>query len=296
MHSTLGGRMKKGLIIQGPLLSRGRTGRTINIGFSKVTETDVVDYDCVANIANIYNEFKDIYDHIICVTWNTEDRSKLKDVITILGEESVLILDDKTKKINSRGPIISDNNKYRQFFSTQKGLDLLSQLGCELAVKVRTDQFSNYDCLLDVALESIKHNKVVVPWMNTSNILEADELPDLYFAGEVSLLNKLCSHYLESKEVDRLVHKDLFYCWSSYLGTKTLVPLKLMKKIKINLFKFNYVTNSWINNFTPGPETILKNMTWRGERVTNFAEDKLFLNNLESKEDFKQIILNKFKR
>lgn len=62
-----------GLIIQGPLQSFGKSGRTaaqkLNLG-----DEGLVHYDCLSNIQRIGDEFGDLFCEIILSTWDTERR------------------------------------------------------------------------------------------------------------------------------------------------------------------------------------------------------------------------------
>lgn len=48
---------KVGLIIQGPLMSKGRSGFTIVKKFSQLTKEDIINYNCNPNIIDIYLEY-----------------------------------------------------------------------------------------------------------------------------------------------------------------------------------------------------------------------------------------------
>jgi hypothetical protein len=129
--------IKIGVVIQGPLLSRGRTGATAHIPFFQVKQSDIVDYDCVANISNLFSRYKYDFDDFVCVTWDTEDTSELESKI---GKQAVLSINDITPFLPPKSSIITGNNKYRQFLSTLKGLERLAKNGCNYALKILTDQ------------------------------------------------------------------------------------------------------------------------------------------------------------
>lgn len=117
--------MKRGLVIQGPLVSTGRGG-----GAGVGTTT----YDCLANIERIVSEYSDFFDEIVVSTWKTsptECLEKLKN----LGVKIVLSDDSNLDHV-------SGDNRLRQHHTTLIGLKTLSQ-EIVTACKVRTDQFFN---------------------------------------------------------------------------------------------------------------------------------------------------------
>ena len=266
--------MKKGLIIQGPLISIGRTGKTANIAFSKLTPKDIVEYDCCDNIIKIFDKYGDLFDHIVVVTWSDQDKELLNRLKSSLPKESLLLIEDSTKTIEAKGNLIPGNNKYRLFLSVYEGSKFLSDLGCEYIFKVRSDQFLDIDLLVSDSLKKLineKRNVILVPWLNIKNSYTVLEIPDHYFAAKTKDMLDFTREYLTTPEIFDHIHTDIFFKWS----LRSLASFSLIRKyIRVtssfgNNILLNIVINPWISNgfFKPLDNNILSNLYWRGEKL-----------------------------
>lgn len=276
--------LKKGLIIQGPLLSTGRTGKTANIPFFEVTEDDITEYNCICNIVEIFNTYKMLFDDIICVTWDDQEPKLINELKNKIPEGSLHIIKDSTEKISPKGSLIPGNNKYRQFLSIYEGSKVLSNLDCDLIVKIRSDQFLDLDFLLrDVInkLDKEERSLVLTPWANIQNSYSILEVPDHYFAAKTQDMLEFSKEYLSYPEIFDNVHTDVFFKWSirslslhfsirryiqitSKLGNTLLLRLLINKKISKGFFR-------------PLDKGIIHNLYWRGEKFN--TDDSTLSNN-----------------
>jgi hypothetical protein len=83
---------KKGLVIQGPIMSKGRTGETAHIIFSQVKEKDVVDFNCINNIVKIFNDYKLVFDYIVCVSWEDQDPLLILELKKLIPNDCLLLI------------------------------------------------------------------------------------------------------------------------------------------------------------------------------------------------------------
>ena len=129
---------KPGIVIQGPLTSKGRVPRSESIKIPDLKETDVVEFNCVDQIIEICEKYSKIFP-IVIATWKTEDKkliSKLEKITDI--NVCLLLLEDKTPKIPSVGKVVSGNHKFRQIYSTLEGAQKLLSFDCTHLIKLRT--------------------------------------------------------------------------------------------------------------------------------------------------------------
>ena len=64
--------LKPGIVIQGPLISKGRVPRSESIKIPDLKESDVVEFNCVDQIIKICETYSKHFP-IIISTWKTED-------------------------------------------------------------------------------------------------------------------------------------------------------------------------------------------------------------------------------
>lgn len=278
--------MKKGLIIQGPIISKGRTGKTANITFSKVSESDIVDYNCTENIIKIFDKYGSVFDYIVVVTWENQDEAILSHLKSLLPKDSLLLIEDTTKPIKAKGKLIPGNNKYRQFLSIYEGSKFLSDLGCDYIFKIRSDQFLDLKLLVSDSLEKLKYehrNIVLVPWINTKNSYSVLLIPDHYFAAKSKDMLSFTQEYLVNPEILDHVHTDIFFKWS--LRSLSHFPLirtyiRITSRFGNNIF-LHPLINPWLSRgfFKPLDKNILNSLYWRGEK---FQSD--FISNLSDNE------------
>ena len=153
--------MKIGLIIQGPLVSYGKTGKTIVYTPLQLVKSknSMKNFDCVENVKNILDSSKKTFHETLLVTW--ED----KNMAESLNSSNVLILKDEDKfkgKVTSLSGPRNWNNVFKQAKTTYEGVLALEKLGCEYVVKTRTDLKINTDLLYKLSTEAFKQNKVLI--------------------------------------------------------------------------------------------------------------------------------------
>lgn len=269
---------KTGLIIQGPLISYGRTGKAISTPLKNLTQSDLVNFNCLENIGNIYKKYSDKLD-IVCVVWDSEPPELMAMLLKYIPSNAVVLARDKTPKIKPKSSLIPGNNKYRQFLSSSIGSKWLLERGCDYLIKMRSDQSLNLEALLvDIKKVSVfRDDFLLVPKLD---LLGADNLDDFYFAGKTSLLHQLFTTYAQGKdEFFDLVHLDIFYKWASDFGLKP----KYSHILRETKFFDLYIDNVWNNLFIPASSLVYESIVWRGEKINENVSNYIFLNDFLNK-------------
>ena len=263
-------KQKLALIIQGPLESIGRTGKTMSNPFFTLGKGDIINFNCEKNIIKIINEFGNLFDVIILSCWKNDKISKdlieFKKLKICQNESFEEYYSERYNKDLS--PNFSGHNKYRQIFSTLKGVEKAASLNCDYVFKIRTDCYLN----LKICIETIKKNykffnkRIAVPYK-----IEDGEpfLEDIYFSGNTQIIKSCLNSILNNYEIKKSVHHHIFYSWlfelNKYFHKKSIFfnrfPLyssltkydKLLDKICWNFF------------FTPLSKDVWSSLSMRGE-------------------------------
>lgn len=191
---------KIGLVIQGPLISIGRTGDKMRQSVEQLQkEGGVIHYDCRDNINRIISEFGHLFDSIVISTWQNEIKE---------GEHfpsATLIAAPDPGGIEQKGHY-KDNNKYRQFVSTLNGLNELEKRGVDYAVKTRTDIYLDFDKLLKSFFAG-DTEKIGATVMHPKTFL----LHDLYFVAKFKKLKDFCEAILAYDKFEFIpsVHREI---------------------------------------------------------------------------------------
>jgi hypothetical protein len=159
-----------GLIVQGPLRSRGRRGTSRNVAYDALTPADIVDFNCIDTIGQNLSRV----DH----------------------------------GIPERDGLVPVNNKYRQILGFLRGCETLAERGCTLVAKVRTDQSIDVPRLLTETENLCGEGfDIITPYFDTQR---PRSINDFYLGGQLDAISEFCSTYLSSPEKARSVHRDLY--------------------------------------------------------------------------------------
>lgn len=263
--------MKIQLVIQGPLLSVGKTGKEDGV---------TVKYDCRPNVDRIidYNERFGIFSNIVLCVW--ED-----DIYADYDNQGVrkIRLPNNFKNATYRrsNGSVTINNKERQFYSSLQGCEELLKLGAkstDLVLKLRTDQIFEF-CILNDFVGSLdeKHlNKIFVPFLShkTKAGMPAPKvhMSDYYILGKLRVLRNFFNVQLEENEMTESIHRDAFfrYAWSCF-GEDLGVDFKyyFTKIGKIFEQHAEVVEKTYRELFYPLPKQCYDTLEWRGEATIN---------------------------
>jgi hypothetical protein len=251
------------LIIQGPIESVGRTGKSLHNPNGGIGLDSIVRFDSSATINEYISNYSTLFDLIVVSTWDSEDTSRLissKNLHIIKSQDNLRSLHP-----NSAHSGYSGNNKYRQFYSMKAGLEYGETKGIQFAIKVRSDNSVNAACLLDSVFQNPDH--IWFPKIgDRKNYLE-----DFYIGGSVRNLMTMCDSMLNQRALHRSVHYDLFYKSVQVLEERNLR----------NVFDFFPRTHVWTVSqanlisransdfLSYFPLEAWNNQIWRGEMIEN---------------------------
>tara|TARA_B100000900_G_scaffold390195_1_gene383705 strand:- start:6993 stop:7898 length:906 start_codon:yes stop_codon:yes gene_type:complete len=293
-------KFKPGIVIQGPLISTGRTPKTESIPIPNLTINDIVEFNCTNLLNQICKEYSSKF-FIVIATWKTEDQILIQKIKKLNSDKvKIVLLDDITPKISPLKAIVPGNNKYRQIYSTLKGAEKLEELGCSHVIKLRTDMRLDVLMLWDefIKIKKKRNLKVLVPSLSLSS---PSQIPDLYMVTETKILIDFFRKLIQTKPWFFSIHYEIFYRW---LNTE-----KKISRIFIKIFEGTKVLNNlylyaWSNFFAPASLNVFLSIIWRGEkyeyekiRKRIFTEDlenhlKLYKNPFKLK-SFSDKLLNK---
>lgn len=266
---------RAGIVIQGPLVSTGRTGRTGRVGFRDVTRDDIASHDCVPLIARLFERYGARHD-MVCVVWESDPEDRKQALRGALPPEAVHVITDDTRALPEKGPVIPLNNKYRQIRSSLAGFDILAARGCTRLGKIRSDQEIDIDRLVEDYRVVAQDRALLVPRFMPHR---PDFVPDFYFMGEAGLMQRLFQAYLDKPELFESVHLDLFYHWGAELIGAPRWPIWLRES---RLYS-DFIRNVW-TQLTPASRDLYEGLVWRGEPMQpNPAEGNVFLDDLQGR-------------
>jgi hypothetical protein len=261
------------LLIQGPILSKGRTGKTFFN--NELNKNSIVDYYCEDNIFKLISEFGYLFSKIRIITWDNEQINESR--FSNFGNCSVLKLKNITPNLvidNKKLPT-DFNNKYKQFYSLSKGLESIKDDNSEYIIKVRTDQYLDISGLIQEHQKAISNNlneknKIFVPYINVSNYLPSD----FYFVATKTIFTNFVDAMMWGNytEFNSSVHIDmsLKYTYIHFREEIKIHPRtfflnsfnKNPNKDKIILC--NFLTTNIYSIFS---SNIIDTVIWRGDKM-----------------------------
>lgn len=243
-----------GLLIQGPLLSSGRSGATLlDRPFS---DKSVVHFDCRDLITKTVLKYQKLFSEIIVCTWDdgifTDYKLNCGQLIRIGDETGQLPKKEGGLGIN---PYLATNNMLRQYYGTYYGLKQFN--GVDTVVKIRTDQ----ELDLETIISSIKNDdRIYVSHFNR----ELSRVPDFYFAGNYSRMLDLFSVLYTTNNLTDTPHTDIVlrYARTRYfekigVDSAWYNEHETVERRKIFVFMLN-------NVFAALPRKVYESVSWRG--------------------------------
>ncbi len=280
------------LVIQGPLLSKGKTG---------AGDDRVVEFDCRENIDEIARKYKDHFRYIVLCTWNNDVFADYENpaVIKLLLDEnfnegedlyhSSARQDAKEKEIRYSSPDKANFNKERQFYSSYKGCEYLEKLGYSgFVLKIRTDQIFNFSPLKEFSEypDVRESDKIFIPCLREKRGHKVRPLifiNDWYFFGKVNVLKEFFRCQLDpDSEKTQSVHTDVLYRYL-YVKLKDNLdddPIYFYVKTMNRVFQrhSDIIEVAFKNYFCPLPRSFLETVKWRGfNYLENFERKDIFI-------------------
>jgi hypothetical protein len=243
-----------GVVIQGPIISRGRTMKDLTPR----------NYDSSNNINQIFERIKSTGATPILVTWKNEELLHLSPDV---ARNTILIEMPDTSRIFSIRNNIKRNNKYKQFYSVLAGVEELSSHNMKYVLKIRTDQDFPVEELISHISEleeSSVQERIFTPLLNLD---KPNMFYDFYYFSSTITMRKFHQTMLNSKEICSNVHYDTFYRWGM---RKTKIRLKNVLHIYPKYPKFTksqllLMYDIWKDSFHVFPRKCWRQLVWRGE-------------------------------
>jgi hypothetical protein len=252
--------LKLGLVIQGPILSIGRTGKGIDFDPNRISQGEFAEYDCTADIVANFKNYQDKFHSIVLSTWDSEiisdelQECEGLDLVVINESESI-------RKFNF--DYSSSANLEKQFFSTLVGLNSLEKSGCNAAIKIRTDQVLDLNEMLENQ-NIFLQKKLFVPF-RLSDI--PDYMHDFYFAGGIELLQKFCHNITGSKPHFSNVHRDLFYRFMDLTYPRIFRLFYFPKGSDFSRLQQKRIERMWSTHLGILPASVWNSIIWRGSKI-----------------------------
>ena len=261
-------RYRIGVVVQGPLLSIGRTLRDVSSR----------NFNCAPEIEITYKLATELGFKFVLVTWQDEYPPECHPKIP---DDSIFKIIFPSRRLLFRFfNNWKNNNKYKQYYSTLVGLNILNELGCTYVIKIRTDSHLDLEKFADF-YKQMRNNddldKIFTPAMN---IEKPDLFMDYYFGSRTETLRIFLKTVLNCKELYSNVHFDTFYKY-----TKSRLDLSYFK-LRQNLYKKEksqpgicgqkIIKKAWSECFTPGPFILYESYRWRGETFGAVNAEELF--------------------
>lgn len=251
--------MRFGLLIQGPIISTGKHGKSITLQASQVKDEHIVSHDSKVTIGHILNNYRHLFTEILVSTWDDYENGdyNLDGVNIVKLKENNLNLPKRKGFHNA----VRSNNMLRQFYGISKGLNTFKNR-VDFIIRVRTDQFLNLELLVQFIIEYNCSGKIIIPYI----IRGRDFVPDFYFAGEFDLLKDFFNVLNDPTDIISFSPHEqivLKYAKEKYFD-KIGVDKKWYTKPRANETSkiFNYMLN---NVFCPAPKEVYESVIWRGE-------------------------------
>jgi len=267
-----------GVIIQGPIHSKGRTMKDLRPR----------EFDASENINKLFSRINSLGANPLLVTWEDQDLSNLS--VDVMNGYMGIRMPRFSLAFRLRNNV-SGNNKYKQFYSVQKGVQYFEQKGVEYILKIRTDQDFPVEVLLN-HIEAMKENeigeRIFTPLLNLD---KPNMFYDFYYFSSTKVMLRFHHILMNSKEICSNVHYDVFYRWKKKNEGIKLGDIQLIYP-KYPLFtkqQLDLMNTAWLESFGVFPRVCWREMIWRGEAFDEssvkptfvFSEDDLDLRRSE---------------
>jgi hypothetical protein len=245
---------KLGVIIQGPINSRGRTMKNLTPR----------NFDASENINQLFHRIVQTGAYPILVTWDSEDTHKL-DLKVV--NDALKIRMPSTSRIFRLKNNIERNNKYKQFYSVLAGVEELHFRNYDYILKIRTDQDLPIEALINHIVqidEKTIEERIFTPLLNLD---KPNMFYDFYYFSTTTTMKKFHQIMMYSKEICSNVHFDAFYRWglrNSKIRARYVFNI-YPKYPKFTKKQVQLMHDIWEDGFNVLPIRSWRELIWRGE-------------------------------
>jgi len=246
------------------------------------------EFDASENINKLFSKINSRGASPLLVTWDDQDLSNLS--VDVMNGYMRIKMPRFSLAFRLRNNVYG-NNKYKQFYSVQKGVQYFDQKGVEYILKIRTDQDFPIEVLLN-HIESMDDNeigeRIFTPLLNLD---KPNMFYDFYYFSSTKVMLRFHHILMTTKEICSNVHYDVFYRWKKKNEGIKLADIQLIYP-KYPLFtkqQLDLMSSAWLESFGVFPRVCWREMIWRGEAFDEssvkptfvFSEDNLDLRRSE---------------
>ena len=246
-----------GVVIQGPIQSRGRT----------LTNLVHKNYDATNDIRSMLNEAFQAGIKPIVVTWDNQDLAAFTSHERKFIKCIPYYTPSLTQKLRNNW---NKNSKYRQYYSTLYGVDHLIGQGCVYVIKARTDNYIPLLNLIKFILNLTTNEARNYFYTPLINLDKPHMFYDFYSFSSAVKLRDLCKVILFQKEINSNIHFDVFFRWTKYSINEKVKLRDLLyvypKYPRFTLDQLKIIRLGLEKVFRPLPKEIWSTLTWRGEQ------------------------------
>ncbi len=249
--------MKIGVVIQGPIISEGRT-------YDSLKSRRFDSSDC---IQRQYQEATMLDCEVVISTWVGETLNQLSNI----PKADIILNSPLSYSFFSNIRNDYANNKYKQFTSLLSGTTALKERNCTHIIKVRSDLDINLPKLINLITSmkiEIEPRKIAVPLLYSK---KPDMFYDPYFVALTNEMVELCKIIVKNKELYASVHQDVFYKWAlnvrgSYPKLNDIFTI-YRRNESITAPQLQFISEAWLKSFSVLPKSLWENQVWRGEKI-----------------------------
>lgn len=261
--------LKLGIVFQGPLFSKGKSGSDFGSSFANVTT-----FDCRELLAQQVPILRHLGIPFVVSTWDSEPN-----------------FDQEIPVIRSRLPReeaskLRESSKYFQMFSFTAGVDfLLQNYPVTHIAKVRTDIQLDlvrlYEDVSKTLIEDLQPS-LAVPFIDPE---KPWSMQDFYFAGSARVIRVLTDQYLSLPEMHEHVHQDYFWKFAASMAQQ--FDSSFFPRFGRPWTMQQQIANSQLLKFySPMSCALWNDLSWRGNRLPSWIKEihskrYLFLDHLE---------------
>ena len=259
--------MKFSLLIQGPILSIGKTNKNIKVN---ETNTNIVNFYTEEYIFENVSKYGYLFEKIIISTWSNEDITRLKELMNPFKNVNIVQFEDVykgiyQKKFKNSNHEINVNNKLKMFNGINNSLKNFSSN--EIIIRIRTDQLLALDLLIDEIKKFGNTYKFFLPYLTGTGYFQ-----DFYFAANKKIMQKFLNFYCENyKEIEMSPHYEFFYrifICMNFKNKYLLATSSISQKIISKILEKRY--------FRALPSIVYKKLEWRGNPINVNYNRELF--------------------
>jgi len=245
------------LIIQGPLISNGVSGKTYRNG------EDVVSYDCINNINKMISSYGDMFHEIIISTWDDgiHDDYNPKGAQIVRVKNPYKDIDKISIESNiSKHNKLKANNSKMAILGASYAINILEDV--DYILRIRTDMFMDLSIMCDFIINNTVTDNIYTPYVQIGS-----GLPDFYFFGRFDILKEFYNILMKDDIFlhTNVPHTNIILKYAKYKYCKDICVedwAYYNKKSSLSYWIILYMTT---NVFISLPHDLYMSIRWRGE-------------------------------